>query len=60
MQKRTRRMALAEGVTAGVFFGTAAIFIRLLKSVEVFSIAFWRLIVAAAALVIITHRAARA
>lgn len=53
MQKRTRNVALIEGVIAGAFFGTAAIFIRLLKSVDVFSIAFWRLIVAAAALALI-------
>lgn len=53
MQKRTRKMALGEGITAGVFFGTAAIFIRLLKGVDVFSIAFWRLIIAAIALAII-------
>jgi len=53
MQQRTRRVALVEGVIAGVFFGTAAIFIRLLKSVDVFSIAFWRLIVAAVALALI-------
>jgi drug/metabolite transporter (DMT)-like permease len=46
-------MALAEGITAGVFFGTAAIFIRLLKGVDVFSIAFWRLIIGAGALVMI-------
>lgn len=46
-------MALAEGVTAGAFFGTAAIFIRLLNDFDVFSIAFWRLIIAAVALVLI-------
>jgi len=53
MQKRTRETAIAEGITAGVFFGTAAIFIRLLRGVDVFSIAFWRLIIAAAALALI-------
>jgi drug/metabolite transporter (DMT)-like permease len=53
MQKRTRKAALAEGVTAGAFFGTAAIFIRLLKGIDVFSIAFWRLIVAAVTLAVI-------
>lgn len=53
MPTRTRRMALAEGVTAGAFFGTAAIFIRLLNDFDVFSIAFWRLIIAAVALVLI-------
>jgi drug/metabolite transporter (DMT)-like permease len=51
MLTRTRRMALAEGVTAGAFFGTAAVFIRLLNDFDVFSIAFWRLIIAAVALV---------
>lgn len=53
MQKRTRKMALVEGITAGAFFGTAAIFIRLIKGVDAFSIAFWRLIIASIALVII-------
>jgi drug/metabolite transporter (DMT)-like permease len=46
-------MALVEGITAGAFFGTAAIFIRLLKGIDAFSIAFWRLIIAAVALAII-------
>ena len=53
MPERTRKMALVEGITAGAFFGTAAIFIRLLSSVNVFSIAFWRLIIAAMALALI-------
>lgn len=53
MQKRTRNAALVEGVIAGAFFGTAAVFIRLLKGVDVFSIAFWRLIIAAVALAVI-------
>ena len=46
MRARTRKLALTEGVTAGILFGTAAIFIRFLQSVDVFSIAFWRLIIA--------------
>lgn len=50
MQIRTRKIALAEGITAGVFFGTAAIFIRFLHGLDVFSIVFWRLIIACAAL----------
>ena len=50
MSGKTRKLALAEGVTAGVLFGTAAIFIRFLSDVNVFSIAFWRLVVATAAL----------
>jgi len=53
MQKRTRKIPLMEGMTAGAFFGTAAIFIRLLKGVDVFSIAFWRLMIASIALAII-------
>ena len=48
--KRTRKMALTEGILAGVFFGTAAIFIRFLGSVNIFSIAIWRLIIASVAL----------
>jgi len=52
MSERTRKLALAEGVTAGVLFGTAAIFIRFLSDVNVFSVAFWRLVVASAALAI--------
>jgi drug/metabolite transporter (DMT)-like permease len=47
---RPRKLAITEGVTAGAFFGTAAIFIRFLNSMDAFSIAFWRLIVASAAL----------
>ncbi len=40
------KKALFEGVLAGTLFGTAAVLIRLLKDVDVFSIAFWRLIIA--------------
>lgn len=50
MKARTRRLSLLEGVAAGVFFGTASIFIRYLPSLDSISIAFWRLIVAAMAL----------
>lgn len=46
VRARTRKLALTEGVTAGILFGTAAIFIRFLQNVDVFSIAFWRLIIA--------------
>jgi len=53
MPERTRKTALVEGIIAGAFFGTASIFIRLLSRVDVFSIAFWRLIVAALALALI-------
>ena len=51
MEGRTRRQALAEGVTAGVFFGTAAIFIRFVQVLGSFSIVFWRLVIACVALV---------
>jgi len=50
---RTRKLALTEGITAGVLFGTASIFIRFLQSLDAFSIAFWRLITACLVLVII-------
>jgi drug/metabolite transporter (DMT)-like permease len=43
---RTRKQALAEGITAGVLFGTAAIFIRFMQNLDTFSIVFWRLIIA--------------
>ncbi|HYB68697.1 MAG TPA: DMT family transporter [Candidatus Acidoferrales bacterium] len=42
---------MAEGVTAGVFFGTAAVFIRYLQVLDSFSIVFWRLVIACVALV---------
>lgn len=41
-----RRKALFEGALAGMLFGTAAVLIRFLKGVDVFSIAFWRLVIA--------------
>jgi drug/metabolite transporter (DMT)-like permease len=50
---RTRKLALTEGMTAGVLFGTAAIFIRFLQDLDTFCIAFWRLIVACLILVIV-------
>jgi len=53
MHARTRRLALTEGIVAGVLFGTAAVFIRFLQNVDAFSIAFWRLIVACLALALI-------
>lgn len=53
MPKRNRRLALLEGAIAGTFFGTAAIFIRFLTGVSVFSIAFWRLVIASLVLVVI-------
>lgn len=53
MAKRTRRLALTEGIAAGILFGTASIFIRFLGEVDVFSIAFWRLTIASAMLTLI-------
>lgn len=53
MRARTRGLALAEGLIAGILFGTAAIFVRFLQGFDAFSIAFWRLIVACLALSII-------
>lgn len=46
LEARTRKLTLTEGITAGILFGTAAIFIRYLQNLDVFSIAFWRLIIA--------------
>jgi len=46
LPKRSRRVALFEGVTAGALFGTAAVLIRLSAGLSVFSIAFWRLVIA--------------
>ena len=53
MPPRSRRLALLEGAIAGAFFGTAAIFIRFLTGVSVFSIAFWRLVIASLIFVVI-------
>jgi drug/metabolite transporter (DMT)-like permease len=53
MRVRTRKLALTEGITAGVLFGTAAILIRFLQNLDAFSIAFWRLIIACLALAMI-------
>jgi DME family drug/metabolite transporter len=50
---RNRRVALIEGVIAGILFGTAAIFIKLLGILNVHSVAFWRVIIGAAVLFII-------
>ncbi|MEM1539977.1 MAG: DMT family transporter [Candidatus Bathyarchaeia archaeon] len=46
MHVKTRKLALIEGMTAGILFGTSAIFIRYLQNFDAFSIAFWRLIIA--------------
>jgi len=53
LQSRTRREALTEGVIAGVFFGTAAVFVRFAQDLNLFSIVFWRLVIACAALVMV-------
>jgi drug/metabolite transporter (DMT)-like permease len=50
MHAKTRKMTLAEGMAAGILFGTAAIFIRFLQNLDAFYIAFWRLIIACIAL----------
>jgi len=53
LAKRNRRTALIEGTLAGTSFGTAAVLIRLLGDLNIFSIAFWRLVIALCALGII-------
>jgi drug/metabolite transporter (DMT)-like permease len=50
MSVRTRKLAVTEGIIAGTLFGTAAIFIRFMQSVDAFHIAFWRLLIACAVL----------
>jgi drug/metabolite transporter (DMT)-like permease len=52
MHVRTRKTALAEGLTAGVLFGTAAIFVRLVEHLDSLSIVFWRLVIACVALAV--------
>lgn len=49
MEGKSREFALLEGITAGMLFGTAAIFIRLID-INAYSIALWRLMIAAATL----------
>jgi len=58
VNQETRNLALAEGVAAGVLFGTAAIFIRFLRGMDACSTAFWRLAIACLVLAI-TFIAAR-
>jgi len=48
--KRSRKIALIEGMLAGVSFGTAVILIKLLDNLNAYLIAFWRLIIAIFAL----------
>ena len=52
MPAEKRRSALLEGVTAGVLFGTAAVFVRFAAGINASSVAFWRLAIAFAALTI--------
>lgn len=62
LPKRSRRVALLEGVVAGALFGTAAIFINLLKAggfQDGFSIAFWRLVIASLILGIVVFASIR-
>ncbi len=53
MPERSRKLAILEGMVAGALFGTAAILINFMTGVNVFSIAFWRLVVASAILAVI-------
>jgi drug/metabolite transporter (DMT)-like permease len=53
MSSRTRSQSLAEGVTAGALFGTAAIFIRFVQQFDTFSIVFWRLLIGCLALALL-------
>jgi len=53
MVRKSRQLALLKGIMAGILFGTAAIFIRFLTEINVFSISFWRLIITAALVTLI-------
>lgn len=53
MPRRTRKLALTEGITAGMLFGTGAVLIRFLGALNAFSIAFWRLTIASITLAVI-------
>jgi drug/metabolite transporter (DMT)-like permease len=59
MSERMRKIALTEGITAGILFGTAAILIRFLDVLDAFSIAFWRLIIASIVLSLLLFGARR-
>ncbi len=52
MDMQGRRLSLIEGIAAGFLFGTAAIFIRMLDSVDAMAIVFWRLLIASALLLL--------
>ncbi len=60
MHIKTRKLALMEGVIAGILFGTSAIFIRYLQNFDAFSIAFWRLIIACIVLAVMLFGLRRA
>lgn len=53
MHEKTRKLSLMEGITAGVLFGTAAIFIRFLENMSSIYVAFWRVVIASLALGVI-------
>jgi len=55
LPERSRKLALFEGATAGALFGTAAVLIRLSENagLDAFSIALWRLVVAALILTVL-------
>jgi drug/metabolite transporter (DMT)-like permease len=59
MPERSRKLAILEGMVAGTLFGTAAIFINLMTGVNVFSIAFWRLVVASVIFAVILYATRR-
>jgi len=59
MRERTRKVALVEGVTAGVLFGTVSIFVRFLGSMNALSIVLWRLIIASFASAVLIALVAR-
>jgi drug/metabolite transporter (DMT)-like permease len=53
MKTGTRRLSFAEGTIAGIMFGTASILVRSLGTMDTFSIAFWRMMIACAILLIV-------
>lgn len=53
MMRLSRRASIVQGFIAGLSYGSAAIFIRLLPMMNPASIAFWRLIIASAVLSVI-------
>jgi drug/metabolite transporter (DMT)-like permease len=53
MKTETRRLSFIEGTIGGMLFGTASIFVRFLGTTDTFSIAFWRMVIACAALLMV-------